>query len=157
MKLTPREQIDKLQQSSNILASRGFNIGLAVLAIILLIAAIITKHPVLIMLCVFSGVVAIGSRSSKRHLKNAATSMAHGTPIKGNTMISIEVPLGDDRFYATIDGRDNKSWKIEFIPQGWRPQEGSESVTVYYLDGIDWPTLIVGQDGIMVPDINRNF
>ena len=157
MQLTPREQIDKLTQSSYILTSRGFNIGVGALLIILLAAVILTKHPVLIMLLIFSVVVIVGARSSRQHLRNAAFSIARGTPMDGTAMISIETPLDDDRFYATINGQDNKSWKFEFIPQGWRPQAGTVSVTVYYLKGISWPTLMVGQDGIMIPRYKPEF
>jgi hypothetical protein len=153
MRLTPPEQINKLTQSSNILTKRWFNIGVGAFVLLLAAAAIITKHPVFIMLSLFSIVVAAGSRRSTQNLKNAAFSIKHGKNMESTAMISIKAPIDDDRFYATIDCQD-KVWKFEFIPQGWKPQEGKVSVTVYYLEGIDWPTLLVGQEGIMVPRYN---
>ena len=89
--------------------------------------------------------------NARPQILNACRALESGNKVNGIAEISIESPLDSDRYYAELFPNSGPAWKIEFIPQGWRPVRGQIKVEMIFIAGVDWPVLIIGPKGIFYP------
>jgi hypothetical protein len=147
MNSAQKQQIEFLKQA-------GSPLGLGMLLLLVIglgIGSWVTQNEIVMMFFIFFVVVMLGSISTFKHLRYAIRALKEGKIVKNQAVISIEVPYDNDRYYVTVQDRHQLWWKFEFRPQNWTPQVGEITVDVYFLQGIAYPVLVVGADGILVP------
>lgn len=147
MNSAQKQQIDTLKQAGSPLALSVLLLFVAGLGV----GSWITHNEIVIMFFFFFIVVMLGSISTFKHLRYAIRALKEGKIVQSQAVISIEVPFDNDRYYVVVQDRHQLWWKFEFRPQYWTPRAGEITVDVYFLQGIAYPVLAVGIEGVLVP------
>jgi hypothetical protein len=145
------QQIANLKPSVKSGVARHFHAYLFAGAILLVILSAVLWHPMPLMLAVFLGLVALGSRESGSLLQTAIQAYETAKPVASEVTVSIESDGDSDRYYATVVTAEESSWKFEFIPQGWNPAAGTHAALIWCLPSSTIPSLISVPEGIMIP------
>ena len=148
--------LSREQQLKNLIAMgkepflRKFKYGLILLTIGLTIGAIITLHPFAFMGAAFVGIVTFSACQTTPHIHNAVKGFTEGVRLPGEVSFSITRWSDSDTYHATIIS-GVKPWNFEFIPQGWVPTSGKTEAELVYIDGVEWPVLLLTAQGILHP------
>jgi hypothetical protein len=103
------------------------------------------------MAAVFVAVVTWSAWQTSPHIRNAIQALRSGRQIDGNVFISISEWSDSRSYHARIEDSHQGGWSFEFIPQGWHPSEGNFEATLYRIEGVPWPALVVLKEGILFP------
>lgn len=135
-------------RSNNIL--RNLLIGMASLAVLSAIGAIVFNYPGLWIFCGFFVFVTIVCSSSVPHLKNAELGLDHGKKVSGS--VQLKQIYDSDRYDITTFDDSGISWTFDVHTSGWNPEEETRySAELYYLDKIDWPVLVITESTLLFP------
>ena len=149
--MAPAQQIDAIQK----MARRGVAVWLtrvsAVMTIGLFIGGLYTEHPIYFMLTVFSLAVAYSARQTMPHILNAAKALESGSRVKGTIHIAVTQWSDSHVYHATVQLSPSRKWRFEFIPLGWTPVEGNHEAVLFGIQGVDWPTLVQVEQGVLYP------
>jgi len=149
--LTREQQIKILIDMGTKTFQNRFKYGLVILAIGLTIGGAITLNPVFFMVAAFVGIVAFSACQTSPHIQNAVKGFAEGTRVQGEVSFSITRWSDTDTYFVTMISGCSRSWKFEFIPQGWIPVEQNSDAELVFLSGVEWPVLLLTNKGIMYP------
>jgi|WetSurMetagenome_2_1015567.scaffolds.fasta_scaffold01617_8 hypothetical protein len=115
------------------------------------IGSFITQHPVFIVLFGFFVIVGLGSIETAKLLRSAIRAIDEGKPFQTQAVISVDTSSDKDEYHVQVRDAHQQWWKFEFIPQYWTPKTGEIEVTAYFLEGIEYPVLLIENEGILVP------
>jgi hypothetical protein len=73
-----------------------------------------------------------------------------GTWRSGEVSISIAWDM-NDHYYAVVREQGHCDWTYEFIPQGWRPSEGTCPARLWRDAATGRPILAAVADGVVIP------
>lgn len=149
--MAPAEQIDALRK----IVSRRVTVWMVrfavALAIGLAVAGLLTRHPLYFVLCGFAALLAVTARQTTPHIHNAVKALDGGVRRAGSVQVTV-TEWSDSRSYAaTIRVSKSQQWSFEFIPLGWRPQEGTHEATVFGVAELEWPALVQVEQGLIYP------
>jgi hypothetical protein len=149
--MTPSEQIDALRK----MAHRGVIVwverGSLVLAFGLAVAGLITWHSAYFFLSVFVVGIAFLVRETRPHIRRAVQALDFGIRLSGTVQITLAQWTDSVSYHAINQGFLSNNWRFEFIPLGWRPQEGDYEATLFTVQGVEWPALVQVEQGILIP------
>lgn len=149
MGMSPDQQIEKLRRAARL---SWIPKGLFVLTLVVIALGFVSGLELFFVVGAFAGLAAIAAREAAPHWRNAITAIHNGRRSKGNVSIAItRDPTGFDRYVATVRGESQHAWQFEFTPNHWQPTEGDFKAEIYYLRGVEWPTLLLTEGGILFP------
>ncbi|CAM3813040.1 hypothetical protein [Paracidovorax anthurii] len=94
--------------------------------------------------------LALVARKTSGHIDAAVRAAQAGRREESPVGIEVRSGMGSDTYHALVPCADGL-WRFEFIPQGWMPESGTVSATVFWLPGTAWPVLVATEAGVMVP------
>jgi hypothetical protein len=100
----------------------------------------------------FFGVVALGTWEHTKMLELAARAAeASLPPQSGTILIAVRRPLDTDVYSAEVHSSLAGIWHFDFAAPNWKPAEGTFDATVYFVEGVSWPCLVVTEHGLVIP------
>lgn len=150
-KLTVEQQIDLFRPAIRIGLARRFHWWLLGVAAILLVVAVVTWHPVPLMIALFLGVIGVAERQAGPNIDRAVRAFDEGEPASG--IASIRIVEGDttDHYHATLQEAGRPDAEFEFIPQGWSPAQGSFPARIWRDEDGATPVLATIEGGTLIP------
>lgn len=143
------EQIEKLQKLARL---SWIHTGLFVMTLVMLAFGFQTGYEIFYVIAAFSALAAAASRKAAPHLRNAIQATHTGIPSEGIVSISItRDPTSFDDYLATVQDEEKNTWRFEFSPYYWKPADGNYKTKIYYVQGVEWPALLVAEGGILFP------
>jgi hypothetical protein len=142
------------KQQLGVLKQAGSPFAMWTLALFVLglgIGAFITQHPVFIVLFGFFVIVGLGSIETTKLLRSAIRAIDEGKPFQTQAVISVDTSSDKDEYHAQVRDAHQQWWKFEFIPHYWTPKTGEIEVTAYFLESIEYPAFLMGQEGFLLP------
>lgn len=125
--------------------------SVAWLCVVLLVALGFYKSWVpCYMIAAFLAFVAASSRATLANLRNAVRGDREGVRTPGTVEIAIETGGDSPSYFATTTERGIR-WNMEFIATGWKPVAGNFRAQLVHLGAVEWPVLVLLDDGIVVP------
>ncbi|MDB6062429.1 MAG: hypothetical protein JWM78_2532 [Verrucomicrobiaceae bacterium] len=102
-------------------------------------------------LAVFLVFIALVASRAQPHIQRAAKAI--DSPLRSTLSIIIEITEWSDSptYHAVIANPDTGSWRMEFIPQYWKPVAGTLAINAHFVPGIEWPALLVADEAIIYP------
>ncbi|MDD2685492.1 MAG: hypothetical protein PHY62_04985 [Gallionella sp.] len=147
--MSPDEQIKRLQKLARF---SWIPSGLVVLTLAFLVFGYQSGYEALFVLGAFVGFAAVASRKVAPHWRNAIQATRAGTRLKGVVTILItRDPTSFDDYVATVEDESKNTWRFQFSPHYWEPTEGTYSAETYYVQGVEWPVLLLTEGGIVFP------
>ena len=102
------------------------------------------------------GFMAIGvlhkARQITPHQDNARLALDHFASVTGSVRIVVTTDDGTDTCTASLRDQQGRDWSFGFHATEWKPQTGDHAAEFRYIDGIDWPVLVITAAGILYPD-----
>lgn len=150
-RLTIEQQIDLLRPAVRTGLARRFHWWLLGVAVVLLIVAAATWHPVPLMIALFLGVVGVAERQTGPNLESAVRAFDESEPSAG--IASIRIAVGDttDHYHAVLREEGRPDSGFEFMPQGWKPVEGSFPARIWRGENGAAPVLATIEGGVLIP------
>jgi len=152
--MTPSEQLETLRQMSSNRGALWLKYALALLAIGLAIATLISKHPAYAAVFAFVTLVTYSSWQTTPHILYAGKAFERGSKTHGTVQIGITKWSDSDTYYATATVTPSQRWRFEFIPLGWQPSEGEFEADFFTHPSVEWPALVQIDQGILYPRYN---
>jgi len=122
------------------------------LTLVLIALALLTNYEYLFVIGAFSGLFAVAARKTDPHWRNAIQAIHNGRRSKGSVSIAItRDPTEFDRYVATVRDESQHVWQFDFTPNDWEPSEGEYETAIYYLQGVEWPVLLLAEGGLLFP------
>lgn len=150
MAMSLEQQIEKLRRAARFswIPKGLFGLTLALIAL-----ALLTGYELFFVIGAFAALFAVAARGAAPHWRNAIKATCNGKQSKGSVSIAItRDPTEFDRHVATVrDDAKRVVWQFQFTPNDWEPTEGELDTEIYYVHGIDWPTLLITPKGILFP------
>jgi hypothetical protein len=151
MVLTVHEQLRMLSRMGTVSFMHGFRLALVALTAGLVAAGAFTRHGWYFAVAAVVALVAISYWRSSVHVRNAARGVTEGRRSPGQVLVTVTEWTDSNSYHATVRGTHGVAWKFEFIPQGWTPREGMVEGELVFVDGVAWPVLFVGREGVLYP------
>ena len=154
--MTRQQQISDLIK----LGSRGFlHAAKPVLVIIVaafIILGAITGRPVFYAVALIAGLLTFAVWQTTPHMLNAAMGLRKGICQSGRVEILLhrwKAAESEHESYRGIISQDGQPlWQMDFVqPRGWIPAIGPHPAELYFIQGVEWPVVLVLQDGILYP------
>lgn len=131
--------------------------GFLLLAAALALAGAFTRNPVFFGIALAAGLLAYAVWQTAPHRMNAARGLREGVKQKGVVEISFhswkdaESNVHEScRGLISMDGQP--LWEMEFVtPQHWQPREGNYPAQLAFIRGVEWPVVILTQEGLLYP------
>lgn len=148
MSMSPEQQLEKLRRAAQL---SWVPMGLLAVTVGLFAVGFLTGYEVFFVLSAFTGLGAVASRESAPHWRNAIRATGEGQRSKGK--VSITVTEYDDalEYRAIVRDASTCTWSFQFSPQHWFPVEGCFEADILHICGVEWPVLLVTQEGILFP------
>ncbi|NLA41413.1 MAG: hypothetical protein GX874_08405 [Smithella sp.] len=155
--MTLDEQIAELTRAGSGALWEVARPGAILLAAGLALAGAFTRNPVFFGIALAAALLAFAVRQVAAHRINAARGLREGVKQKGAVEISFhswkdaESNVHEScRGLISMDGRP--LWEMEFAAPGhWRPREGSYPARLAFIRGVEWPVVILTQEGLLYP------
>lgn len=150
-KLTIEEQIALLRPSVRIGLARRLHWWLIGASLALIVVAVVSWHPVPLMIALFLGVVGVAERQAGPNLDRAVRAFDEGESSTG--IASITIVSGDtvDHYHAILQEAGRPDSEFDFIPQGWEPVEGSFPARIWRAEDRGTPVLATVEGGTLIP------
>ncbi len=94
------------------------------------------------------------SKDKTPHLANARQALDCFEGVSGSVRIVVEVDDSSDVYHAAAPDRAGKSWAFRFSPDGWVPKMGDYPAELRFVEGVEWPALIITDSGILYPQFD---
>jgi hypothetical protein len=150
-RLTIEQQIDLLRPAVRSGLARRFHWWLLGVAVVLLVVAAVTWHPVPLMIALFLGVVGVAERQAGPNLDRAVRAFDEGEPSNGTASITIVGGDTTDHYHVILREEGRPDSEFEFMPQGWEPAEGSFPARIWRADEGGIPVLATIDGGVLIP------
>ena len=124
--------------------------GSLALAALLVIVGWVLHWVALYLIAGFVGVVALASFTTLSNLRNAYVGEREGARAGGHVQITVTPGTEATSYSAAVRDRGAR-WSFEFVPIEWAPMAGEREAQLVYLRGVEWPVLVVVDEGILVP------
>ena len=149
--MTPEEQMQSLRQMASDGLIKWLSRGAICLSVLCFVVGIQTDLPPYYMFAAFLGLLALASYQTAPHVRRAA--LAIDSSSRTNAIIEIAIDSWSDSqsFHAVVPISSTRTWKFEFIPQGWKPSAGTVEAELRFIPGVEWPTLLITKEGIIHP------
>jgi hypothetical protein len=136
--------------------SRMGCLGVIALGIIGLLAASFYMGVwVLIPFVLFLVILGLGINHSIRQLaprlSDAHLALDRHEAVRDSLRIVVVQGSDSDEYHAGMLDRQGRDWRFEFNPAGWIPKTGDYPAELRFVDGVEWPVLIVTEAGILYP------
>ena len=150
MLLSRDQQLDQLRQTGrgNLLEYAGT--GSLALAAALVIAGWYLDWVALYVIAIVVGIVAVTTFTTMSNVRNAYVGERRGARTRGHVQITV-TPGAETTSYSAAVRERGERWSFEFVPIEWQPVAGEREAQVVHLKGVDWPVLVIVDDGILVP------
>ncbi|MFA5081788.1 MAG: hypothetical protein WC474_04480 [Hydrogenophilaceae bacterium] len=149
MGLSPDQQIERLRRAAWL---AWVPKGLFALTLVLITLGLISRYEFFFVAGAFAGLGAIAAREAAPHWRNAITAIHNGRRSKGSVSIAItRDPTAFDHYVATVRNESQQAWQFEFTPNCWEPAEGDYKAEIYYVRSVEWPALLITQEGVLFP------
>lgn len=85
------------------------------------------------------------------HIRRAIQGIDSDDRCGGTAEISIEESSETTYYKAVVTTPLRGRWVFHFQPQGWTPEEVVLPVECRFIDGVEWPVLVVAEPGLISP------
>jgi hypothetical protein len=105
----------------------------------------------------FLGFVLIGVatlhhlRHMAPHSRNARLALNSYEQVLGKVRIRVVSAEGYDYCTAGVRDKEGREWTFNFHALSWKPQTGDFPAELRYIEGVDWPALVITEGGIIFP------
>lgn len=148
--LTREQQIEKLRQMGGGSFGQWTGPGTLVIAGGLAIGGWVMSWVALYVVAAFFAVVGFTSFTTMQNVRNAVRGEREGARTHGR--VQITVIAGTDAPIYSAAARDRGvRWSFEFVPLDWTPVAGDTEAQLVYVRGVEWPVLLLVENGIIVP------
>lgn len=131
--------------------------GAVVLAAVLVLAGAASGNLVFYGIALVFALLAFAIWQISPHISNAAKGLREGLKQDGAVEISINLWTdGESNHYESYDGLISMDgqplWQMVFVtPQNWQPVEGKHSAQLVFIQGVEWPVVVLTRDGLLYP------
>lgn len=161
MSKTPKEQLEILRQISSPRFNKRLGMGCLAATVMVVAGIVITAYylddwgvlPFAPFAIVFALAIAHSARQTAPHMRDARQAIDHYQVTPGMVRIVMTSDDGSDYYRAGVRDRQGRDWTFSFRPQEWKPVAGVHPAELRYIDGVDWPALIVTEQGILYPQL----
>lgn len=131
-------------------------LGVIVLAIAgLLVASYFLGGWAFIPFILFLIILGLGLRHSSQQvaprLRDAREALDRYEAVHGSVRVVVVQGSDSNDYQAGVRDRQGNDWSFEFNPQDWLPDTGDHTAELRFINGVDWPALIVTEAGILYP------
>jgi len=131
--------------------------GAILLAMAFALAGAFTRNLVFFGIALAAAILAYAVRQTAPHIANAVRGLREGVKQQGAVEISFhswkdaESNVHEScRGLISMDGRP--LWEMEFVTtEHWQPREGSYPAQLAFIQGVEWPVVILTQEGLLYP------
>lgn len=154
--MTRDEQIAELQKMGSGKLLYLAKPGLVFIVAVLIIAGAFLGKPVFYAAAAAAGLVTLAVWLTTPHILNAARGLNKGFKQSGAVEISLHTwPDGEkeqESYQGVIFVDHQPLWQMNFVqPRGWEPEIGVHSVELAFIQGIEWPVIIILKEGLLYP------
>jgi len=103
------------------------------------------------MFAAFLGLLALAAYQTAPHVRRAALALDSSNRTTAFIKIEIDNWSGSQSFHAIVPVSSARTWRFEFIPQGWKPSAGTFEAELRFIPEVEWPTLLITKEGIIHP------
>ena len=149
--MKPEEQLHSLRQMTSSNLVEWLFRGSAGLSAVCLIAGIQTSWPPYYMLAAFLALIALNAYQTAPNIRRAVRAIDSTNRTTACITIEVESWTDSQSFHAIVPASSGRTWKFEFIPQGWNPTAGTVEVELRFIPEVEWPALLITKEGIIHP------
>ena len=151
MQSSVNQQLETLRKSARL---AWLPMGSLALTFALLALGLITGYEAFFVLAAFIGLGAVAARQTAPHWRNAIRALEEGERSKGKVSIIVSEYDDSPEYRVTSLKTPTGSWSFEFSPQNWIPVEGCFDADILFVSGVEWPALVITQEGILFPSFD---
>lgn len=152
------EQLDKLRKTTSPQHLWRAKVGclamtVAIVAGFMVVGYLLSERDFFFMALIL-GVIGLGtlrefSKERTPHLARARQALNCFEGVAGTVRIVVETDDGSHVYRAAVPDRAGKTWVFPFSPEGWIPETGDYPAELRFVEGVEWPTLVVTDAGIL--------
>jgi hypothetical protein len=107
--------------------------------------------PFILFLIILGLGLAHSSREIAPRLRDARQALDCYEAVSGRVRMVVTQDSDSYDYQAGVRDRQGNDWTFDFSPQDWLPETGDHAAELRYIEGVEWPTLIVTEAGVLYP------
>jgi hypothetical protein len=149
--MTVDRQLEELRKMARRKVSIWLTVSFTLVAAGLLVCGVVKGQWLYFLFAGAAAVLAFSTHQTTPHIDAAARALEEGAEHKCSVHVEVERGSDSDTFAVLIFLPNAVGWRYDFVPIGWKPEEGVYQAAVYSLVEVSWPVLVRFDDGIAIP------